>query len=101
MELEGRHKGGIEFPVELSLAEGETPGRFYTSILRDITERKHYQENLKYFAVHDALTGLLNRRSLKDMHNRSIARAKRGAVTALLTMDLDNFKVVNDSVGQI
>lgn len=99
MELIGRRKDQSEFPVELSLAEWETHGRFYTGILRDITERTQFQENLKYYAVHDALTGLLNRRSLEDMLNRSIAKAKRGTITSLLYMDLDNFKEVNDSVG--
>ena len=62
-------------------------------------ERKRYQENLEYFAVHDVLTGLLNRRSLEDMLNRTIARAKRGAMSSLLYMDLDNFKEVNDTLG--
>jgi diguanylate cyclase (GGDEF)-like protein/PAS domain S-box-containing protein len=65
----------------------------------DITELHRYQEDLEYFAVHDTLTGLLNRRSLEDMLNRTIARAKRGTVSSLLYMDLDNFKSVNDTVG--
>jgi diguanylate cyclase (GGDEF)-like protein/PAS domain S-box-containing protein len=65
----------------------------------DITELHRYQEDLEYFAVHDTLTGLLNRRSLEDMLNRTIARAKRGTVSSLLYMDLDNFKNVNDTVG--
>ncbi len=100
VELDGLRKGGTEFPIEFSLARWETADRrFFTAILRDITERKRYQENLEYFAIHDALTGLLNRRSLKDMLNRTIARAKRGTKTSLLYMDLDNFKEVNDSVG--
>jgi diguanylate cyclase (GGDEF)-like protein/PAS domain S-box-containing protein len=99
IELEGLHRDRSEFPIELSLAEWESQGRFYTGILRDITERKRYQENLEYFAVHDALTGLLNRHSLRGMLNRSIAKAKRGMITSLLYMDLDNFKEVNDSVG--
>ncbi len=100
VELEGIRKDMSEFPIELSLAQWETvEGRFYTAILRDITERKSYQENLEYSAIHDSLTGLLNRRSLEDMLNRSIARAKRGTISSLLYLDLDNFKEVNDTVG--
>lgn len=65
----------------------------------EITERKRYEEKLEYFAIHDTLTGLLNRRSLEDMLKRTIARAKRGVMSSLLYIDLDNFKNVNDTIG--
>lgn len=65
----------------------------------DRTELHKYQESLAYFAMHDVLTGLLNRRSLEEILNRSIARAKRGNISSLLYMDLDNFKDVNDTLG--
>lgn len=100
VELEGLRKDMSEVPIELSLAQWETAGvRFYTAILRDISERKQYQEDLEYLAIHDPLTGLLNRHSLEDILNRTIAKAKRGAMSSLLYMDLDNFKDVNDTVG--
>lgn len=68
-------------------------------LLIEIDKRKRHEEKLEYFALHDALTDLLNRRSLEEMLNRTIARAKRGMVSSLLYMDLDNFKEVNDTVG--
>jgi diguanylate cyclase (GGDEF)-like protein len=67
--------------------------------IEDITERNAYEEKLKHFAIHDQLTGLLNRQSMEDTLGRTIAKAKRGAVSSLLYMDLDNFKEINDSVG--
>jgi diguanylate cyclase (GGDEF)-like protein/PAS domain S-box-containing protein len=71
----------------------------YLLTFEDRTELHRYQQNLEYFAIHDILTGLLNRRSLEDLLTRAIARAKRGAVSSLLYMDLDNFKDVNDTIG--
>ena len=79
-------------PVQLESGE-------YLVTLEDRTELHRYQENLAYSAIHDALTGLLNRRSLEDMLSRTIAKAKRGTVSSLFYMDLDNFKDVNDTVG--
>jgi diguanylate cyclase (GGDEF)-like protein/PAS domain S-box-containing protein len=71
----------------------------FVAVFDDITERKNYEEKLEHFAIHDQLTGLLNRHSLGDILIRTIAKAKRGAVSSLLYMDLDNFKGVNDTVG--
>ena len=72
---------------------------YFVAVFDDVTERKSYEEKLKHFAVHDQLTGLLNRRGLEDILSRTIARAKRGAVSSLLYTDLDNFKDVNDTIG--
>lgn len=59
-----------------------------------------YSTTMPYYGERrDALTGLLNRRSLEDMLNRTIARAKRGTASSLVYMDLDNFKDVNDTIG--
>ncbi|MDD4092123.1 MAG: diguanylate cyclase [Smithellaceae bacterium] len=72
---------------------------YFVAVFDDVTERKSYEDKLKHFAVHDQLTGLLNRRGLEEILSRTIAKAKRGGVSSLLYTDLDNFKDVNDTVG--
>ncbi|MDO8690687.1 MAG: diguanylate cyclase [Dehalococcoidia bacterium] len=65
----------------------------------DITMRRELELQLAHLATHDPLTGLLNRRSLEDAMNRAVAHARRGVTSALLFLDLDNFKEVNDTLG--
>lgn len=69
-------------------------------LMHDITERKVAEEQVAYMAYHDALTGLANRALLEEMLEASIARARRSDTSvALLFMDLDGFKEVNDTLG--
>jgi len=70
--------------------------------LQDITERKRYEERLQHMADHDPLTGLVNRRSFERALSRHAAGIRRyGATGALLVLDLDGFKHVNDTHGHV
>jgi diguanylate cyclase (GGDEF)-like protein/PAS domain S-box-containing protein len=73
----------------------------YQGIIHDITTRKRAQEQLAYGALHDALTGLPNRVLFVDRLDHAAERVRRGdhASLAVLFLDLDRFKVVNDSLG--
>jgi diguanylate cyclase (GGDEF)-like protein/PAS domain S-box-containing protein len=73
----------------------------YQGIIHDITERKRAEEQLAYGALHDALTGLPNRALFVDRLAHAAERAGRGGAAqfAVLFLDLDRFKVVNDSLG--
>jgi diguanylate cyclase (GGDEF)-like protein/PAS domain S-box-containing protein len=73
---------------------------FFVGQVIDITERKRVEEQLVYQAFHDPLTGLPNRALFSDRVNHALARAQRGSETiGILFLDLDNFKVINDSLG--
>ena len=68
--------------------------------VRDVTEQRQLEEQLKYQAFHDALTGLPNRLLFQDRISQQVAAARRDGVTAgVLFVDLDDFKVVNDTMG--
>jgi diguanylate cyclase (GGDEF)-like protein/PAS domain S-box-containing protein len=100
-EVVARAWGGRLFPVEVACGtmriEAEWVG---IAALRDITERKAQEAKLVHLAMHDPLTGLANRSLLQDRAARSVAAARRsGRRLALLLLDLDRFKEVNDTLG--
>jgi diguanylate cyclase (GGDEF)-like protein/PAS domain S-box-containing protein len=73
---------------------------YYEGSLEDITERKQAEETIKRMAYHDALTGLPNRRLFSDRMNIAMARAYRNRKKlAVMLLDLDDFKDVNDRLG--
>jgi len=80
-------------------AGDDAPGRFLVQV-QDITHRRHYEENLHYLATHDPLTGLHNRASFAEQLDTHAEIVRRyGSDGALLLLDLDHFKYVNDTLG--
>lgn len=100
-EVIALRKNGELFPMELSASEMEIKEqRFFVAIVRDVTERKLVERKIKHMAQHDHLTGLPNRSLFLDQleHNIKLAKRRRQK-TAVLFLDLDGFKQVNDTLG--
>ena len=100
-EAEVLHKDGHRIAVELVgktvFVNGEAQR---LGALRDITARKHAEARIQYLAHHDMLTGLPNRAYLTERLTTILALARRhGTLVAIMFIDLDNFKLVNDSLG--
>jgi diguanylate cyclase (GGDEF)-like protein/PAS domain S-box-containing protein len=101
-EVTGRRRDGSLFPLELSLSEIATaagPIQF-TAVVRDITERKSWENRIYQLAYSDSLTGLPNRLLLRDRLEHAMAAADRNrSLVGVLFFDLDHFKAINDSYG--
>ncbi len=97
----GIRKDGSSFPVEENLSQVQLGTRtVHILCLRDISEREAYTEALKHQALHDALTGLPNRVLFRERLSHAIRRSSRAdQPLAVLLVDLDAFKHVNDTIG--
>jgi diguanylate cyclase (GGDEF)-like protein/PAS domain S-box-containing protein len=94
--------GTIRWVLEQAFPLDDEAGRpwLIQGVMFDITERKNAEEQVAFLAYHDKLTGLPNRVLFEEMLETSIARARRNdTAVGVLYLDLDNFKMVNDSLG--
>jgi len=103
LETRFQHASGTPIWVALQATtitdEAGAPRRFLIQV-QDITHRRQYEENLHYLATHDSLTGLHNRASFAkqvDVHADLVRRY--GSEGALVLLDLDHFKYINDTLG--
>jgi len=101
LEWTAIRKDGVEIPVELAVNSMTMGGeRYAVGVLRDISDRKRAEAQINRMARHDVLTGLANRGVFVEMLEQAISRTRRGGPGfAVLYLDLDHFKDVNDTLG--
>ncbi|MCK6392876.1 bifunctional diguanylate cyclase/phosphodiesterase [Zoogloea sp.] len=104
-EVYDRRKNGTLYPSALSISVVRDKLEritHYVAVFSDITERKASEARIAYLAQHDPLTGLPNRALLQDRLDQALASAVRhNSRIALLFLDLDRFKTINDSLGHM
>ena len=100
-EIVGQRKDGSIFPIDFAVSEMRLHGqRYFIGIARDITERKEQMAAMRYQALHDGLTELPNRTLFSDrLHQAILSATREERSLALIIMDLDHFKEINDTLG--
>jgi diguanylate cyclase (GGDEF)-like protein/PAS domain S-box-containing protein len=99
LEVVGRRRDGTIFPLEMSVADLPEPHTVAVAV-RDITARKATEEQILFHATHDVLTGLPNRGLFDDRLATALKHsARREEMLAVLFLDLDRFKIINDTLG--
>ncbi len=102
-EIWNRRKSGelyLEYLTITSIHDGEGNISHYAGIFSDITQRRQNEERLRYLATHDVLTGLANRALFEERLERAIVHAsQRKRQVAVMYLDLDRFKLINDTLG--
>lgn len=102
-ELWSRRKNGEVFPGQITITavkDGNGQVTHYVAVLRDITERKRLEQAVNHLAFFDSLTQLPNRRLFNDRLGQTLKRAQRTSSSlALMFVDLDKFKPINDTYG--
>ncbi|CAA7616354.1 PAS:GGDEF [Magnetospirillum sp. LM-5] len=100
-EVMGRRKDGSLFPIHLAVSELRLDNRrLFTGTIRDLTENKQLAQRVAYLANHDPLTDLPNRSLLIDRLGQALGQARTGGHhVVVMTIDLDGFTTVNDSMG--
>jgi diguanylate cyclase (GGDEF)-like protein/PAS domain S-box-containing protein len=101
-ETRFRHQSGKAIPVECTLYPLQMNGSKEGSVIafRDISNQKMLEERLRWQATHDHLTEIHNRRYLESQLEKEISRVQRSSIrSAVVYLDLDRFKYVNDAVG--
>ena len=101
IEINALRNDGRELPVEMTVGHIQRrAGHLFIAFLHDISERQAMRDSLEAMALTDMLTGLPNRRAFSQKLPEAMARALRGDhLMALLFMDIDGFKYVNDQYG--
>jgi diguanylate cyclase (GGDEF)-like protein/PAS domain S-box-containing protein len=100
-EMVARRPGGTSVPIEVTVSALDLPEEPLLVIAaRDITERRRAEERIRYQALHDALTGLPNRQVFMNRLDGVVrTNLHRGRMGALLIVDVDGLKLINDSLG--